>query len=148
MLFKNLRKLEEIEESDDDFFFDEEEKDDYEREEIKATIAGLTDAVRTMKGLIINIMDKSDKDDHQEDTQAIVMATEIYRSHLKISWDERYTQEVIPTLHNFEKIQNHLKEINYSFVNLKISKFRYEILRNILVSKLVFLIQRILYKVY
>ena len=49
---------------------------------------------------------------------------------------------------HIEDIQNHLKEINYKFVHLEISEFRYELLRNILVSKLVYLIRRILYKVY
>lgn len=147
MLFRNLRKLQEVEEEEDDIVYEENEVDEYEQEEIKDTIAELTEAVSTMKVLVMEVLEK-DSDSIAEDTQAIKMATEIFQSHLKISWDDSCTPDVLPTLKKFESIQNHLKEINYKFVHLEISEFRYELLRNILVAKLTSLIKKILSKVY
>lgn len=148
MLFKNLRHLAEIKEDEDDIYYEETEEDEYEREEIKSAITELSDAVATMKELVLNVLENEANDAKQEDEQVISKVTEIYRSHLKINWDETHTQEVLPTLRSFERIQQHLKEINYSFVHLELSEYRYEILRNICVSKLTYLLKRILYKVY
>lgn len=148
MLFKNLRKLVEVEEAPDDIQYEEIEEDEYEKEEIKETIEELTDAVSSMKEIVADLIKNEKQQEIEEDEDAIQMATKIFQSHLKISWDTTKTQDVLPSLRSFEKIQNHMKEINYRFVHLEISEFRYELLRNILVSKLVFLIRRILYKVY
>ena len=148
MLFKNLRHLAEIQEDEDDIYYEETEEDEYEQEEIKSAISDLSDAVATMKELVMNVLESESGDEKQKDEVAISQITEIYRSHLKINWDETHTQEVLPTLRSFERVQQHLKEINYSFVHLDISEYRYEILRNISVSKLSYLLKRILYKVY
>ncbi|MHA1648526.1 MAG: hypothetical protein ACTSVL_13250 [Promethearchaeota archaeon] len=148
MLFKNLRRLAEVEESDDDISYEETEEEEYESEEIHMAIDELTSAVVNMKKLVQDVISSDLERSQDEDKNAIKMATEIYRSHLKISWDETRTHDVLPTLKNYEIIQEHLKELNYKFVHLDISEFRYELLRNILVAKLVYLIRRILYKVY
>ena len=151
MLFKNLRKLQEVEEEEDDFSYEVDEEEDeeteYANEEIKSTIEELTLAVSSMKDLVRSVMEEK-TDTAGKDAEAITKVTEIYRSHLKINWNEANTQDVLPTLRSFETIQTRLKEINYSFVHLEISEFRYELLRNILVSKLVYLIRRILFRVY
>ncbi len=148
MLFKNLRHLAEIKEDESDIYYEETEEDEYEREEIKSAISDLSDAVATMKDLVLSVLESESVDEQKKDERAIGQITEIYRSHLKINWDETHTQEVLPTLRSFERVQQHLKEINYSFVHLEISEYRYEILRNISVSKLTYLLKRILYKVY
>ncbi|UYP44403.1 hypothetical protein NEF87_000688 [Candidatus Lokiarchaeum ossiferum] len=148
MLFKNLRHLAEIKEDEDDIYYEETEEDEYEREEIKSAITELSDAVATMKELVLNVLENEASEEKKEDERAISQVTEIYRSHLKINWDEAHTHDVLPTLRSFERIQQHLKEINYSFVHLEVSEYRYSILRNICVSKLTYLLERILYKVY
>ena len=148
MLFKNLRKLTEVEESPDDIVYEEIVEDDYEREEIKTTIDDLTVAVTSMKEIVADLIKNEKEQEAKEDEDAIQMATKIYQSHLKIGWDTAKTQDVLPILKSFEKIQAHLREINYKFVHLEISEFRYELLRNILVSKLVYQIRKILYRVY
>lgn len=148
MLFKNLRKLVEVEEAPDDIQYEEIEEDEYEQEEIQETIDELTVAVTSMKDIVAELIKNEKSQEAKEDEDAIQMATKIFQSHLKISWDTTKTQDVLPSLKSFEKVQEHLKEINYKFVHLEISEFRYELLRNILVSKLVYLIRRILYKVY
>jgi len=147
MLFKNLRKLQEVQEEENDIVYEEVIEDDYEREEIKGAISELTDAVAAMKGLVLSVME-NEPNSVDEDQEAIRKVTEIYSSHLKINWDDARTGDILPTLKTFESVQNHLKEINYHFVHLEISEYRYELLRNILVSKLTFLLRRILNKAY
>ncbi len=148
MLFKNLRKFAEVEESPDDISFIEDQEEDEDQEEISETIAELSEAVLSMKSLIADLIETEKPQEKAEDEDAIQMATTIFQSYLKISWEDTKTIDILPSLKKFENIQNHIKEINYKFVHLEISEFRYKLLRNILVSKLTYLLRRILYKVY
>ncbi|MHA1728469.1 MAG: hypothetical protein ACTSWY_07025 [Promethearchaeota archaeon] len=139
ILFKEPENIHEIEEEEGDYSVEESESDG----EIKMTLEELKTAVGVMKDLLHSAL-KSDKDKEID----LKLPAEIFTDHIKISWDSRYTENIKRDVAEFVKIQGRLQEINRKFVELKISKYRYELLKDILSSKVSYKLQKIMKSVY
>ncbi|MCP4763700.1 MAG: hypothetical protein GY870_18155 [archaeon] len=143
MVFNKWNSIEEIEEDEGDYFIEENsEEDAYEDENLNETLEELKNAVFVMKDLLHSALEEEDEDGHFE------LPAEIFADHIKISWDSRYTGNIKDVVEEFITIQQRLKEINAKFVELKISKYRYELLKDILVAKMSHQLQKILKSVY
>ena len=144
-MFKGWAKNDEIQEDSDDFYLDEsvDETDQESEADIKLTLEELKTAVIVMKDLLHSAIKDDDKTEDKIDLPA-----EIFTDHIKISWDSRYTERIKRDITEFVQIQKRLQEINQNFVELKISKYRYELLKDILVAKISHKLTRVLKSVY
>ena len=143
-MFKGWTKTDEIEEESDDFYIDETAGEPEESDEdIKLTLEELKTAVIVMKDLLHSAIKDEDKTEDK-----IELPAEIFTDHIKISWDSRYTERIKRDITEFVHIQKRLQEINQNFVELKISKYRYELLKDILVAKISHKLTRVLKSVY
>ena len=145
-MFNGWSKTDEIEADSDDYYIDEAAGSEESKEsdaDIKLTLEELKTAVTVMKDLLHSAI----KDDSETETK-MELPAEIFTDHIKISWDSRYTDRIKGDITEFVLIQKRLQEINLNFVELKISKYRYELLKDILVAKISHKLTRVLKSVY